>query len=37
MRTFDPLNKNGQVVDGDPLAAHPELWRPGWEVDSFGD
>lgn len=24
-------------MDGDSLAAHAELWRPGWEVDGFRD
>ena len=37
MRTFDALNEDGEVMDGDALAAHSELWRPGWEVDGFGD
>ena len=36
-RTFDPLDEDGEVVDGDSLAAHSELWRPGWEVDGFCD
>jgi hypothetical protein len=36
-RTFDPLDEDGEVVDGDSLAAHSEFWWPGWEVDGFGD
>lgn len=37
MRTFDPLDEDGEVVDGHALAAHSELWWPGWEVDGFRD
>ena len=37
IRTFDPLDEDGEVMDGDSLAAHSELWRPGWEVDGFCD
>lgn len=37
MHTFDPLDEDGEVMDGDALAAHSELWRPGWEVDGFRD
>jgi hypothetical protein len=35
--TFDALDEDGEVVDCDSLAAHSELWGPGWEVDGFGD
>jgi len=37
IRTFDSLDKDGEVVDCDTLAAHSEFWGPGWEVDGFGD
>lgn len=37
IRTFDSLDKDGEVVDCDALAAHSELWWPGREVDGFGD
>lgn len=37
MHTFDPLDEDCEVIDGDALAAHSELWRPGWEVDGFRD
>jgi len=37
MCTFDPLDEDGEVVDGDSLAAHSEFWGPGWEVDCFCD
>jgi hypothetical protein len=36
-QTFDPLDEDGEVVDGDSFAAHSELRGPGWEVDGFGD
>lgn len=36
-RTFDALDEDGEIVDGDSLAAHSELRWPGWEVDGFGD
>jgi len=37
VHTFDSLDEDGEVVDGDALAAHPEFWGPVWEVDGFGD
>lgn len=37
MLTFDPLDEDGEVVDGDSLAAHSEFWRPGCKIDGFRD